>query len=193
MAKAAQKEIPELNINLLPSAGPSGTLGTAIGWTLTIGRYLIILTEIIAISIFILNIKFSTDKQSLKENIQSLSREVSAQSEFEGEFRFVQQRINEIKTQRDAHFPENLVITEFLKLLPQGMKIDSLEIKDDEVTFSGSFPTPDQLQTLVSSFAKSDQNKFIGLDIAELNSPSEKNPLYTFKAQVRLVPSNFKK
>ena len=193
MAKAAQKEIPELNINLLPSRGPSGTLGTAVSWTLTIGRYLIILTEIIAISIFILNIKLSTDKQNLKENIQSLSGEVSAQSDFETEFRFVQQRINEIKTERTNHFPENLVTTEFLKLLPKDMKIDSLEIRSDEITFSGSFATPDQLQTLISSFSKSDQNKFVGLDIAELNSPSEKNPLYTFKAQAAVVQTSFKK
>jgi len=191
MAKAALKDTPEININLLPSAGPSGTLGTAVHWTLTVGRYLIIITEIIAISIFVLNIILSTEKQTLKEDIQRLSGEVANQADFEREFRLVQRRINEVGAVKAAHFPENIVVTEFLKILPQGMALDSLEIGSGEVVFSGSFPTPDQLQTLVSSFSESE--RLVGLEIDELNSPSEKNPLYTFKARAVVVESKFKK
>lgn len=190
MAKAAQ-ETPEININLLPSAEPSGPLGTALHWTLTIGRYLIIFTEIVAISIFVLNIILSTQKQTLKEDIQGLSTKVANQAAFEKEFRSVQRQINEVKVTKDAHFPENLVTTEFLKLMPQGVVLDSLEVRSGEIAFSGSFPTPDQLQTLVSSFSESD--KIVGLDIDELNSPSEKNSLYTFKAKAVVVESRFKK
>lgn len=192
MAKAAQTESPEININLLPSAQPSGTLGVAISWTLTIGRYLIILTEIVAIAIFVLNIILSTQKQTLKDSIKGLADGVSGQADFERDFRFWQRRINEVKAVKDAHFPENTVVAEFLKVLPQGMVLDSLEVRSDEIAFSGSFPTPDQLQTLVSSFSDPNQNKFIGLDIGELNSPSEKNPLYTFKAKAAVVSASFK-
>jgi Tfp pilus assembly protein PilN len=189
MAKAALKDTQEININLLPGAEPSGMLGTGIHWTLTIGRYLIILTEIVAISIFVLNVKLSTDKTGLKDDIQNLSGRVSSEASFEKEFRSTQQRIDEVKQEKDTQFSKSAVAAEFLKLLPEGMQIDSLEVKADEVAFSGSFSSPNQLQTLVSSFSSS--KKILGLDIAELYSPSEKNPLYTFKAKAAVVEANF--
>jgi predicted nucleic acid-binding protein len=189
MAKAAQKTTPELNINLLPGDEPSGTLGTATHWALTVGRYLIIITEIIAIAIFVLSIKLATDKQGLKEDIQSLGSRISAESKFETEFRLVQQRINEVKSQRNAHFQNNLAITDFLKLLPKGMTLQALKIGDQEISFDGSFKSPKQLQTLISAFSKSE--KLVGLDIEELKSPSEKSKNYTFSAKALIVQASF--
>jgi hypothetical protein len=189
MVKAARKDTPEININLLPGEEPTGTLGTATHWALTAGRYLIIITEIVAIAIFILSIKLSTDKQGLKDDIQVLGDQVSAQSELETEFRLVQQRINEIKTQRSAHFQNNLVVAQFLKLLPKGMKLETLTIEEAEISFSGSFNTPKQLQTLISTFQGSD--KLVGLDISELESPSEKSKNYTFSAKASIIQANF--
>ena len=189
MAKAARKDTPEININLLPVKEPTGTLGAATHWALTAGRYLIIITEIIAIAIFILSIKLSTDKQGLKDDIQVLGDQISAQSELETEFRLVQQRINEIKTQRSAHFQNKLVVDQFLKLLPKGMKLETLKIEGAEISFSGSFNTPKQLQTLISTFQDSD--KLVGLDISELDAPSEKSKNYTFSAKASIIQANF--
>ncbi len=189
MVKAVQKAAPEININLMPSEEPSGTLGTATHWALTVGRYLIIITEIIAIAIFILSIKLSTDKQGLKEDIQYKSSQVSAQNVLETEFRLVQQRVNEIKKQRSDHFENNLVLTEFLKLLPKGMELKTLNIEEQEISFSGSFKTPKQLQTLISAFSESE--KLVGLDISELESPSEQSKNYKFSAKSLIIQASF--
>jgi hypothetical protein len=191
MVKAAQKTSSEININLMPRMGPPGTFGTAIQWVLTTGRYLIIATEIIAIVIFVLGIKLSADKNDLKERIKNLSGQISSQNKFETEFRAVQKQINEIKREKTAHFPDNLVVDEFLKLLPQGITLKSLEIKEGKVVFSGEFSSPSQLQTLVASFSES--KKITGLDITELNSPSEKNPVYSFTAKATIVQATIKK
>ena len=189
MARAAQPATSEININLMPSPGPSGTAGEVVRWILTIGRYLIIVTEIVALIIFFVGIKLSADKNDLKEQVENLKTSVSSDSNvaFEKEFREIQQKINEIKKQRAGHFPSNVVVTEFLKMLPQGMTLGSLEVKEDEVVFSGSFTSPSELQTLVAVFSESE--KITGLDISDLNSPSEKNPLYTFTATANIVQS----
>ncbi|OGY26614.1 MAG: hypothetical protein A2Z24_02225 [Candidatus Woykebacteria bacterium RBG_16_44_10] len=189
MARAAQSETSEININLMPSPGPSGTAGEVVRWILTIGRYLIIVTEIVALIIFFVGIKLSADKNDLKEQVENLKTSVSSDSNvaFEKEFREIQQKINEIKKQKTTHFPSNVVVAEFLKMLPQGMTLGSLEVKEDEVVFSGSFTSPSELQTLVAVFSESE--KITGLDISDLNSPSEKNPLYTFTATANIVQS----
>ena len=189
MAKTAQNKASEININLMPSKEPSGTAGAATHWALTVGRYLIIVTEIVAIAVFILSIKLATDKQTLKEDIQRLGNEISQQRDFENEFRLVQQRVNEIRRQRDTHFQNNLVVTEFLKLLPKGMVLETLVFDGSEISFSGEFDNPKQLQTLINAFSKSD--KLVGLDISELESPSEKSERFTFSASGIVVQSNF--
>ena len=180
MAKAAQNKTPEININLMPGEESSEKAGGAVHWALTVGRYLIIITEIVAIAIFVLSIKLSSDKQNLKENIKSLTGQVSVQKDFEREFRTVQQRINGVKVLKSAHFETNLVVNEFLKLLPQGLTLDSLKLDESEISFSGSFTSPQQLRTLIFAFSQS--GKLVGLDISELNSPSEKNKAFTFSA-----------
>jgi hypothetical protein len=189
MAKAAP-QAQEININLIPGKEePRGSVGSAVNWALTVGRYLIIITEIIAIAIFVLSIKLSSDKQDLKENIQSLTSQVVAQSDFEKEFRTVQNRINEVKRQRAAHFENNVAIKEFLALLPKGLTLESLEITEGIVTFTGSFAKPTQLQTLIFSFSQSD--KLVGLDISKLEHPNELSKRFKFTASAIIIQQSF--
>jgi len=189
MAKSASSS-PEININLMPGSEESqGSIGSAIHWALTIGRYLVIFTEIVAIAIFILSIKLSADKQDLKESVSNLTKQVAAQEDFEKEFRSVQDRINEVKDQRSSHFLNNKVLSEFLTLLPQGMTLETLELAENEITFSGSFATPKELQTLILTFSQSDT--IVGLNISKLEHPNESSKRFEFSASAVIIPSTF--
>ncbi len=189
MAKAAPKLSPEININLLPSQGPAGTVGKAVVWMLSVGRYLIIFTEVVAIAIFVVSIVLSSEKNSLREEISSLSQEVSAQSSFEKHFRQISDQITQIKNLSSNQFLTSKVFDEFLALLPQGVSLDSLILKDNQLTFDGSFSSPSQLQTLVTSFAKS--TKLVGLNLTKLNAPDDKNPNFTFSGVVNINKNVF--
>ena len=180
MASTAQKGSSETNIELLPSSTPFGSIGGITSWVLRVGRYLIIFTEIVALAIFILSIKLSMDKNNLKDDISSLSNQVSEQQSFEREFRSVSERFGEVKGLMAAHFETNKVIAELLRILPQGMKLNNLFIDGQAIEFTGSFSKPPQLQTLVVEFSKS--NKIVGLNIQELKSPDEDSPDFTFQA-----------
>ena len=112
MVKAAPKS-PDLNINLLPSEGPSTTTGNAIHWILTIGRYLIILTEVVALSTFLLGIYLSQQKNNLKDSIKSQQIAIEAfqtcdpkdEAVFcEDSFLKVQDQINSIANIKSNHF-----------------------------------------------------------------------------------------
>jgi len=185
MVKTAPKGVPDINIDLLKDSGPSNRAGEAVHWLLNVGRYLIIITEIIALAIFLLSIKLSVDKNNLKDDVSNLSGQVSAQESFENEFRNTSKRFSEVKRLGAVHFETNKVLSEFLKLLPKGMTLNSFkvggeEFGSEELEFSGEFSDPKQLQTLVLSFSKS--NKLVGLNINELDHPNEDNPKFTFKA-----------
>jgi len=186
MAKAAQRDSSDTNIDLLKSRDTSGKAGQAVHWLLNVGRYLIIITQIVALAIFFLSIKLSADKNSLSADIEDLASQVSTQETFENEFRNTSKRFTEVKRLQSTHFENNKVINEFLNLLPKGMTLTEFKIgdeglEDDEIEFAGKFANPRQLQTLVVELSKS--NKIVGLDIKELNHPNEENPdRYTFRA-----------
>lgn len=189
MAKAAPKLNPEININLLPNQGSTGAIGNAVVWMLSVGRYLVIFTEIVAIAIFVVSIVLSSEKTSLREEIRSLSQQVSAQSSFEKHFRQISGQITQIKNLSSNQFLTNKVVDELLNLLPQGVSLDSLILKGDQLTLDGSFSSPSQLQTLVASFAKS--TKLVGLSLTKLNAPDDKNPNFTFSGVVSINKNVF--
>lgn len=198
MAKAAQKP-QELNINLIQKEEATGTTGELIHWVLTIGRYLVIATEIFALGTFGLAIKYSADKNDLKQRIKLAQSEVDAKSAChkedpeafcEDRFRNIQNRINQIKLVRDKQFYQNAVVTEFLRLLPNGFKLKELQIDKEKVAFSGNFGTSLHLQSLITSF--SDSEKITDLNIEELISPTTTDPNFNFKASANLDAKAFK-
>lgn len=187
MAKTALKKSSDINIDLLKTPESKGRVEEAVYWLLNVGRYLIIVTEIIALAIFILSIKLSVDKNNLREKISNLSSQVSAQEEFENEFRNTSKRFSEVSRLLGERSESNKIVAEFLNLLPKGLTLKSFNMSGDtnesgEIEFSGEFSDPKELQTLVVSFSKS--NKLVGLDIKGLNHPNKENPKYTFTAKV---------
>jgi len=190
MVRAARKDQNQgININLMPKEEIGGVLGETIHWVLTIGRYLIIGTEIVALATFGISLKLTIDKNNLNKSIENAQQSIDSKAGFEREFREVQAKLNNINDLRNRHFKSYLAIKEFNKLLPQGIKLTDLSISQTEISFSGSFPTAAQLHTLINSFNSS--NKLISLEIDELNSPSIEDPKFTFSAKTLVVSTAF--
>jgi len=190
MARAARKDQNQgININLIPQKEIGGALGETIHWVLTIGRYLIIGTEIVALATFGLSLKLTIDKNNLNKSIENAQQSIDDKSKFESEFREIQTKLNNISDLRNRHFKSYLAMEEFINLLPQGIQLTDLSLSQTEISFSGSFPRAAQLHTLINSFNRS--GKLVSLEIDELNSPSTENPKFTFSAKTLVVGAAF--
>lgn len=174
MAKAAHKTT-EVNIDLLPKEDSSKTGKSLIHWVLTIGRYLIIVTEVVALATFVFGILLSKEKNDLKDSISSQVAQIKALQNCDAndpnafcEKRFlkVQTQLNQISTLRASQFADNKVISEFLKLLPTGITLETFAIEKNTISFTGSFPSERELQTLITSFNSS--QTINNLDITNL-------------------------
>ncbi len=197
MAKAAPQS-QELNINLLQKEESAVGGGEIVKWVLNVGRYLVIVTEIVALLTFALGIKFAADKNDLKQKTlaaQSLvdqkatcSKE-NLESFCEDRFRAIQNKINQIALFRQNQFRKSEVTKELLSRLPIGVSITNLIIENNTISFTGAFPTAVHLQTLITSFSSSE--KINDLDIQELSSPTSTDPNFTFKATAVLDPKLF--
>ncbi|HSX58268.1 MAG TPA: PilN domain-containing protein [Candidatus Saccharimonadales bacterium] len=195
MARSAQPKTPDLNIDLLPKETPSATSGEAVHWALSVGRYLIIATEIVALGAFLIAIWFSKEKNDLRTDVKSYQSEIAGYQTCdpvnkdafcEDRFRKVQSQISQVGTLQSGQFQTSKVLTELQSLLPVGIKLDSLSIDKNILSISGQLPSETELQTLINSFNNSD--KIVALDITSL---TKENNQLKFTATATVMKEKF--
>lgn len=83
------------DISLLPREGLEGTpLGRLINWILSVGRYIVIFTELIVIGAFLSRFWLDRKNSDLSEEIRQQKAILEATRDFEREFRLFQARLD---------------------------------------------------------------------------------------------------
>jgi len=80
-------------ISLLPHKGLEGTLGSLVNWLLSVGRYIIIFTELIVIGAFLSRFWLDRKNSDLSEEIRQEKAILESTAGFEEEFRLFQTRL----------------------------------------------------------------------------------------------------
>ena len=186
MAKPAQATLQNLDINLIPTNDGQSNVAVIIHWLLSVGRYLIIITEIIALLIFGLSVKFTIDKNNLKEAIDTKKAAIDPLATEEDLFRNYQAKVEKISSLLKSHSNTFTFYNDLLQLLPGEALFDEIRVESGKLTLSGSLPNPTSLQTLISSLNSSEM--FSELDITNLSVPTAQQPFYIFTASATLKP-----
>lgn len=186
MAKPAQNSVENLNINLISRDDGNGSLALLVHWLLTVGRYLIIATEIVALIIFGLSVKLTLDKNDLKTSIDSQKQAIDQAATNEDLFRTYQAKLTKIALLQKNHSNTASFYSDFITLLPADAVLDEIKLDNGRVVISGNLPNPGSLQSLISSLNSS--GKFSDLDITNLTVPTAQQPYYVFTATATLKP-----
>lgn len=186
MSKPAPNTLQNLDINLMPTNDGQGNIAIITHWLLGVGRYLIIITEIIALLIFALSVKFTIDKNNLKESIENKKAIIDTRSADETLFRNYQAKVEKIGDLITNHSNTYSFYTDLLVLLPADAVLDDLKLEENKLTLSGSLPNPGALQNLISQLNNS--QKFSELGITNLSVPTSEQPFYLFSASATLKP-----
>ena len=165
MAKPALKQT-SAEINLLPQEELTESFGKLVSWILTLGRYIIILTEIVALGTFAYSVKLTIERNDLKESIVGQQDLIENFSKFENEFRLVQTRLQNLKSLESNHVFFEKILDELNSLLPIGVVLTELKVDQNTITFGGDFSSEETLQTLINSIEKSD--KISNLEITKI-------------------------
>ncbi len=185
MAKTAHT-LQNLDINLIPTSDGQGSAAILVHWLLGVGRTLVIVTEIVALVIFALSVKFTIDKNNLKESIVDKKAIIDTKASSENLFRNYQAKVERIGDLLDSHSNSYSFYADLLTLLPSDALLDEIKLEGGKLTISGSLPNPGSLQTLISSLNSS--QKFQELDITNLSVPTSAQPFYLFTASATLKP-----
>lgn len=134
---AAQKKRDR--INLLPKSEFEMSFGGQfLKWSLTAGRYLVILTELVVIVAFLSRFKLDKDLSDLADSITAKKRVLEASSEYEKEFRSLQSRLGAIETLVASQPQLELAVDAVVRKVPVGVKLTNLSAETGGLTIIGT-------------------------------------------------------
>ena len=122
-----------------------------IDWALTIGRLLVIITEIVALSAFIY--RFSLDRQliDLHDKIKQEQAIVSFFKDKERTYRNLQDRLKVASTYYAVGQDKLNTSKDIIDLAPQGMTFNELTVSDNSVNINANFQVVSSLKIFVDS------------------------------------------
>jgi len=141
------------SINLLPHKGDS-FVTQFLNWTLTIGRLLIILVEILALGTFLY--RFTLDRQivDLHDKIKSQSFIVANFQKSETDFRNLQERLLFIKRYNGISTTTTNIFSEITAMGQGYVTFRNITVAADTVRIESQAPSPAALSQFVAALRK---------------------------------------
>ncbi len=167
---ALPNKISSVKINLLPQdAFMESIVGKFLIWSLSIGRYIVVLTEFVVIMSFLSRFKLDRDLTDVNEAIEAQKNVILSYGSLESDFLTAQNRINFIKQQQN-----NNSITDTLTFLEQNLPIDvklsQISIQPLNWTIEASAISATGMKVAVDQIVRTNPDAEVSLGKVKLNS-----------------------
>lgn len=180
----------QLTINLLPQDPFYETpLGRVMAWASTIGRYLVIFTEVIVIISFASRFKLDRDLTDLNSAIQQKSFIIDSYGNLENDVRLAQKKTDFLIQQKTAY--NALEILDILSAsLPQDVALTLVQVYPQEIQVTGSALTPEAIAQLVRLLQRQPTVSALYMDQIKSNQQGAAGFEFSMRIQMRpKVPS----
>lgn len=169
-------------INLLPAEEFETSLtGRVLKWAMTTFRYIVIVTEMIVMGAFLSRFWLDAKNSDLNDALKVKSAQISAQKEFEKDFRDLQGRLKifqEIK--KDT--PSSTILTKIIEKLPNEVSLQSVSYQAESIQVKGVATSEFAVAQLVSNI-KADST-FKKVELGQIGSSENNQALTVFTIRI---------
>ena len=136
-------------------------------WALTVGRLIVVITELVAIIAFVY--RFSLDEKliDLHSAIKQKQTLISLLKKDENKYRNLQDRIAIAETFSEKGAKTNKIIRDIIDLVPLGVKINDLTLNQDRVNININITSISQLTDFINPLKNYPKIKSISIDNIE--------------------------
>lgn len=136
-------------------------------WALTIGRLIVIITEVVAVIAFIY--RFSLDEKlvELHSAIKQKQVLISLLRNDENKYRNLQTRLALASNSSEKIGRTNRILKDIIDLIPQGAKINDLTFNKDRINIDVNITSISSLTGLINSLKNYPEIKSINVDSIE--------------------------
>ena len=140
-------------------------------WALTVGRLIVILTEIVALFAFVY--RFSLDEKliDLHSAIKQKQILISLLKQDENKYRNLQDRIVLASSLLEKNAKTNKIVLDIVGLTPQGVRIENLTFNKDKLTINANINSVSSLTDFINVLKDYPDIKAVSIDTIE-NKPT---------------------
>lgn len=158
--------------NNLPSINLAGNKQTPffdrfMNWALTVGRFIIILTEVVAVLAFAYRFSLDEKLDELHSAIKQKQKIVSLLKKDEDTYRNLQERISLTSTFSEKSIKTNKIIRNILNLIPADVKANDLALDQNKINISANVNSVTSLTNFINSLKSYPGIKAINIDNIE--------------------------
>lgn len=170
-------EQKSVSINLLKKQGDF--VEKFIGWALTVGRLLVIVTELIALSAFLY--RFSLDRKliDLHGKIKQQESIVKAYKNNEDKYRNLQDRLALASSFSNTGTSKIKIFQDILNFAPKGLTIGNLAMRESRISINAVAQSTSSLKTFINSLKTYPQLKKLNLDSIQIKPGSNLTVSFT--------------
>lgn len=187
---AQNVKINPIQINLIPSSSDFSktSSGKIFIWALTVGRYIVVFTELIVIMAFIA--RFTLDRQltDLHDSINQKKAIIDSAATLEADFRNLQKRLVQIETIEKSQVAYDNLLMDLARNIPVDVAVSNLTLDPGTFKFSGQALSEAGLATLTYQLRNSP--KYSNIDITDVRKVKD-SPLILFNLAADYTPSAF--
>lgn len=154
------------------------SFGKFLKWSLSIGRYIVIFTELLVVLALLSRFKLDRDLSDLNEEIKQQQAIIEASSQFEEEFRLLQSRLAKAETLSENSTQPVTVLQEISSLVPVNVILSNLNINDKDISFNAETLDETGLATFIQKLQTSP--KFYNVNLSQISSSSKEKATITF-------------
>ncbi len=189
LQKPANRKL-DIAVNLMPQDPFFTTgLGRFLKWALSVGRYIVIFTELVVILSFATRFTLDRMVTDLNSAINQKQRVIQSYGELETNFRFIQRQIEDY-----GQFKQEANLVDIFPILnenvPYDVVFETLLVRPDSISFTGSALSQDALNVLINNLQLSPY--FTQISVNKIESRGEKTTGFNFdmKAGINLNAQN---
>jgi Tfp pilus assembly protein PilN len=162
-------------INLLPKDQfEYSQAGKFIKWSISVGRWIVVLTEFIVICAFLSRFYFDTQLANLFDDIKQKKAIVASAATFEENFRNTQEKIKIIKDLLADEQKPSSFIKAVSQSLPLEVTLTKVVIEEGELTVSGYSFSENSLKVFLNELSK--KPDFTSVNLREIASRPDNQP-----------------
>jgi len=171
-------------INLLPQEEfEASILGRILRWAMTTFRFIVIITELVVMSAFLSRFWLDAKNSDLNDTLEVKSAQISAQSDFEKDFRSLQDRLKIFKdASKDTKSSDTLTIIS--AKTPADVSLVSVSLQDKSAQVKGTSGSELGIAQFVSNL-KAD-TAFKEVVLGQVSSSEGNSALTVFDIKITL-------
>lgn len=159
-------------INLLPKDEfEFSATGKFVKWAVSVGRWIVVLTEFIVICAFLSRFYFDTELSNLFDDLNQKQAIVESALSFEENFRRVQNKTKIVKNLLAQQSEPSTLVSEIASLMPLDLTLTEMTISQNTLKLAGNTFTEEDLRIFLTGLVN--HPKFTEVALTDVASQKE--------------------